>query len=158
MISSQRKPIRSAAIVLKDNQILLMHRINNGKEYYVFPGGGVEEGETFEETAIRETQEEMSVKVETRKLLYHICYVAENKESEQYFYLAKYVAGNPQLSPGNELTDMQAGKSVYEPMWVDLDKIISLNVYPTEVRGWILEDIEDNFSQTPREVKLNYPD
>lgn len=152
------KRTRSAAVVIEDNQVLLMHRVNGGKEYYVFPGGGVEEGETKEETAIRETQEEMSVKIEIQKLLYHIHYQSGTRESEQYFYLAKYISGSPQLNPGNELTDMESGKSVYEPMWVKFEKIDDLNVYPTEVKDWLLEDLKDSFAKAPKEVKLNYPD
>lgn len=152
-----RKSIRSAAIVLKDNQVLLMHRINKGKEYYVFPGGGVEESESLEDTATRETLEEMSVKVEIQKLLYHIHYFEKTKGSDQYFYLGKYISGTPQLSPGNELSDMKTGKSFYGPLWLDLNKISNLTVYPTEVRDWLLGDINDDFQQTPREIKLNYP-
>lgn len=152
------KRTRSAAIVIKNNQALVMHRINNGKEYYVFPGGGVEEGETKEDTAIRETQEEMSVKIEIQKLLYHIHYQSDTRESEQYFYLAKYISGTPQLGPGNELTAVENGKSVYEPMWVELDKIGNLIVYPAEVKDWLLEDLKNNFTKTPKNVELNYPD
>lgn len=36
------KRIRAVAMIVNNEKILLMHRINNGKEYYVFPGGGVE--------------------------------------------------------------------------------------------------------------------
>ena len=31
---------RVAAIVVKDNKVLLMHRVNDGREYYSFPSGG----------------------------------------------------------------------------------------------------------------------
>lgn len=53
---------------------------------------------------------------------------------------------------------MNSGKSVYEPMWMDVNKISGLEIYPIEVRDWLGEDIKDGFRQTPREVKLSYPD
>jgi len=50
-----------AGIVVKDGQVLLMHRFKNGEEHWVFPGGGQEEGETPEETVVREIEEETSM-------------------------------------------------------------------------------------------------
>jgi len=38
----QKLHIKSMAIIIKDEKILLLHRINHGKEYYAFPGGGIE--------------------------------------------------------------------------------------------------------------------
>ncbi|MDX1772037.1 MAG: NUDIX domain-containing protein, partial [Planococcaceae bacterium] len=40
--------IRSGAIVEIDGKIALIKRVRNNHEYYVFPGGGIEEGETPE--------------------------------------------------------------------------------------------------------------
>ena len=55
--------IRSASILIKDGKILLIHRKNGGNEYYSFPGGGVEKGETIEDACIRELLEETSIKI-----------------------------------------------------------------------------------------------
>lgn len=38
---------RVSAIIIKNNQILLIHRIKNDIEYFVLPGGAVEVGELF---------------------------------------------------------------------------------------------------------------
>ena len=51
-------PKRSAAVLIRDGKILLMHRVKSGKEYFVFPGGLVEPEESPEEAAIREIEEE----------------------------------------------------------------------------------------------------
>ena len=53
---------RRVAIVIRDGKIL-MERLcypeeNNGKEFFSVPGGGIEEGETPEEAALRELKEE----------------------------------------------------------------------------------------------------
>ena len=53
---------RSVAIVIRNGKIL-MERLcykdaNNGKEFFSVPGGGIEEGETPEQAAIRELKEE----------------------------------------------------------------------------------------------------
>lgn len=56
---------RSVAIVIRDGKIL-MERLcykdaNNGKEFFSVPGGGIEEGETPEQAALRELKEECSL-------------------------------------------------------------------------------------------------
>lgn len=57
MKTNNSKRIRAVAIIVNDGKVLLMHRINNGKEYHVFPGGGVENSETVEQAVLREVQE-----------------------------------------------------------------------------------------------------
>jgi ADP-ribose pyrophosphatase YjhB (NUDIX family) len=50
--------IRATSVVLNEDNILMIHRFNHGEEYYVLPGGGVEEGENIETAVTRELQEE----------------------------------------------------------------------------------------------------
>lgn len=54
---------RATAVIIKDGQILLIHRFKDGREYYVFPGGGVEEGESVHEALVREVMEELTLTV-----------------------------------------------------------------------------------------------
>ena len=63
---SQQVDIRSraTAIILQDDTILMIHRISFGKEFYVFPGGGIEAGETPEQAVVREIREESGLQVE----------------------------------------------------------------------------------------------
>ncbi|MEI8328023.1 MAG: NUDIX domain-containing protein [Candidatus Taylorbacteria bacterium] len=63
-----RTKTRATAIVIRDGHALLIHR-KNEKEYFVFPGGGVEKGETPERAVIREVMEETSIEVRLVKLL-----------------------------------------------------------------------------------------
>lgn len=56
---------RSSAIVVHQNKILGFHAIDptNHKRYFFMPGGKIEEGETPEQAAIRETFEETGYKI-----------------------------------------------------------------------------------------------
>ena len=69
--------IRVAGIIPLNDGYALMHRkdVKNKpmSEYYVFPGGGLEEGETLEEGTAREIKEEFGItKVILRRII-RIC-------------------------------------------------------------------------------------
>ena len=48
-------------IVVKDNKIAMMHSLKY--DYYKLPGGGIEDGESYEETLVREVREESGLVV-----------------------------------------------------------------------------------------------
>jgi len=58
-------PLRSGVgivVLNKKNQIFLAKRIDNPKNFWQMPQGGVDNGEDFYEAAIRELEEETSIK------------------------------------------------------------------------------------------------
>ena len=65
------KPIRKAVrcYLIKDNQIVVTKYKEGNKKagYYEIPGGKIEEGETPEQTAIREMKEETGIKIRNLK-------------------------------------------------------------------------------------------
>ena len=62
--------LRAQAIVIKDDQILLLKTRIGDREDYELPGGGIEEGETPEDAAIRELFEETGIKGEVVRLAF----------------------------------------------------------------------------------------
>lgn len=94
------------AVIIRDRKVLTMFRrkIKDGavNEYYVIPGGGIEEGETEEETVVRELQEEMSVEVEIVDFLGK----EETKNGNAYYYLCKIKDDAEPRLGGEELERM----------------------------------------------------
>ena len=80
---------RAAGILIKDDSIALMHRIKNGREYYVIPGGGVEDNESIEEAVIREMKEEVGIDVKIIEKLFEY----NDDNSNQFFYLVEQIDG-----------------------------------------------------------------
>ncbi len=146
-----QKPTRAVGIVIKNNDILLIHR-KNEKEYYVFPGGGVEENETIEQAVIRELWEETSINVEIKKLLYIHHILDDKNDSDQYFYLCEYLSGIPKLGDFNELKNMKSGNNFYEPLWFPIQKLSKILLYPLEIRDWLIEDFKNGFSDKTKEA------
>lgn len=52
---------RAQALVIRKDKILLVKHKLKGREFYCLPGGGVEKGESYEEAATRELEEESLV-------------------------------------------------------------------------------------------------
>ena len=86
--------IRVAGIIKLNGGFTLMHRkdVKNKplSEYYVFPGGGLEEGETIEEGVIREIKEEFGIDVKPIKIIYEE-YSKDFDQKEYYFLLIDHV-------------------------------------------------------------------
>ncbi len=116
------KRVSSRAIIIEDNKLLTMFRRKikkdgSIKEYYVIPGGGLEEGETLEENVIRELKEEFNVDIEIIKFLG----TEEYDDTIANYFLCKIVKGTPKLS-GEELERMNP-ENYYEIKYIDLKEI-----------------------------------
>jgi ADP-ribose pyrophosphatase YjhB (NUDIX family) len=128
---------RVAAVIIKGKKILLMYRIKNGREYFVFPGGGVEENESLETALIREIKEEFNIDVKIEKLLFRI----ENQGREEFYFLVKEFVGIPEIS-GEEKERMNENNQ-YAPAWLNLEEVIKLpNLYPEEAKQKVEELIK----------------
>ncbi len=118
---------RVAGIIIKDGDILLMRRLKNGQEYFVFPGGGMEEGESLGETLKRELKEELSIDA----IDYKIAFELENKGQKEIYFLVNKFDGKVELG-GPEKERMNEDNQYY-PEWIKLLKAAGLkNLFPRE--------------------------
>lgn len=75
---------RSSVVIIKDEKVVLIQRIRDDAMYYVFPGGGIEPGETPEAGAKREALEELGVDVKINECISKIEF-----NGTQYFFCLK---------------------------------------------------------------------
>ncbi len=148
---SPEKPngIRAVGILVHEGNVLLMRREHDGREYYTFPGGGVEDGESIEEAVVRELFEETQIRVVIKRLLYHHDLIGD---SDQYFFECEYRSGTPTLG-GEEREETLRG-DIHEPLWVLLARLSSLILYPLDVCDWLVEDIKHGFPIQPRHLQV----
>ena len=90
--------VRAQAVILNDeNKVLLVKHVKNGKDYFVLPGGGVEFGETAEESLLRELKEELDItKVKSVKFLKIRDFIPDDKSRhiiDLYFYVRADLSG-----------------------------------------------------------------
>ena len=124
------KRVSSRGIIIEDNCVYVMFRRrikDDGtvKEYYVIPGGGIEENETLEENVIREMKEEFSVDVKIEGYLG----MNEGDDSIAHFFACSIINGMPCL--GGEELERCTESNYYEIRKVaieDLDNIDILSI------------------------------
>lgn len=116
-------------------KVALIERIRDGMTYYVFPGGGIEPGETAEETVTREVFEEVGVRVIIKDDSIHS---KREDGSEETYFFAEMVSGIFGNGQGEEFKPGRQRGS-YTPVWVDLRKIESFDVRPHEVAARLIE-------------------
>ncbi|MET1281334.1 NUDIX domain-containing protein [Vibrio navarrensis] len=68
------------AIVIENDQILLVRYKDSQGYWYLLPGGGVEDGETLEEAFARETYEECGVSLPFGDIVYVRDFVSKNHD------------------------------------------------------------------------------
>jgi 8-oxo-dGTP diphosphatase len=127
-----RTRIRSSAIIIEDGKILLIHRRKEGKEYWVFPGGGVERDETAKEAVVREVREETGLEVScSQKFAEH-----EERGKKHPFFICKIVQGGELVFSGPE---EQTKDNWYQPKWKALPEVKELILHPFEIRDKLVE-------------------
>lgn len=154
LVSFRIQKMRSAGIVIRGDEILLMKRRKNGSgDYYVIPGGSVDAGEDPETAAVREIKEETTVEVTIDRLLY--THVYTDLDARSFFFLCMYVSGEPSLSKtSEEYWDMQIRDTYYEPCWVPLQSLGTLPVFPVEIRDALIRDVTRGFPSEPQTTEL----
>lgn len=138
--------IRVAGILPMEDGFALMHRVGVTKnkdiqEYYTFPGGGLEDGESLEEGTKREIEEEFGVKVEIVEKLYENYF--EKLNQKEVYFLCKYISGKFGTGTGPEFTHnlkyIDSGN--YIPEIIKEENISNLLLLPPEIKDKFVEDI-----------------
>ena len=141
--------VRSRVILIENGQLALIKRVRDGRTYYIFPGGAVEENETPEQAAVREAHEELGLHI---RLGRHVA-TQEYAGHEHRFYLATATSGEFGKGCGSEYSeDRGPGDTEYLPMWISIGELAVYDVRPPrlaeallsgEIEGWDGRQIEE---------------
>jgi mutator protein MutT len=95
---SAEAPVRVVACVIeRDGKYLITKRLKHSHlgHLWEFPGGKVEPGETLEQCAVRECQEEIGVEVKPLKLVQEIVHDYPERSVRLYFIACELISGAP---------------------------------------------------------------
>lgn len=107
-------------IVIHNNKLLLIERWRGRLHYYSVPGGGIERGETPEQTVIREIAEETSCLTTVERPLYLL---TTEKGSQHYIFLCRYQAGEPHLPTDSPEFISAKPNNRFAPVWHDISRL-----------------------------------
>jgi len=127
--------MRAGTIIINNNQIILIHRFWQGREYFVLPGGKVEDGETVEGAAIREAKEETSLDV---ILGNKFCeFYNEFDKRQNIFFLVTKFSGEVKLGGPEAERNSEDDKFILE--WHNFEDIKNLKIVPIELKEKLLK-------------------
>tara|TARA_E500000331_G_scaffold180596_1_gene173922 strand:- start:185 stop:661 length:477 start_codon:yes stop_codon:yes gene_type:complete len=131
-------PLRSGVgiIVLnKDNKVFVAKRIDNPKNFWQMPQGGVDEGEDFLKAAYRELEEETSIKnvdlikeldgmitYELPERLLGIIWKGKYRGQKQKWFVMKFVGEDKEINIKTKNPEFLDWK------WIELDQITEVVV------------------------------
>ena len=131
-------PLRSGVgIVLlnKDNKVLVARRIDNPKNFWQMPQGGVDEGEDFLKAAFRELKEETSIRsvelieelegtitYELPERLLGIIWKGKYRGQKQKWFLMRFIGEDSEININTKHPEFLDWK------WIELDLITDLVV------------------------------
>src|SRR3989344_4214887 len=143
----------ACGVVVSQGSISLVYREKEVKKYYVFPGGGIEEGEAPEEAVVREFAEETNITVKPIRPIYYINY---DDNTDRVYFLCDYISGTPKLQKNtNEFERMQTEEGqYYEPKWLPLARLNETIVFPLQIRDLVIEDIKNSFNQEQKRLSI----
>lgn len=129
------KTERARAVILDGNKILMIQRLRADSEYYVLPGGKLEDGELPEATVMREIKEETSLDT---KFIKKIDSLTDKDGTIHHIYLCEYISGTPKLTANSPEVAEASDGNIYTPMWIDIKATPNLQIWPAEAKTFLL--------------------
>ncbi len=128
MLQRARRIIRYQGAIVRDDHILLIlfTEPDDGRSYWVIPGGGIEADETEAACVQREMREETCLEVRVMRLLLDEPALDSEAYQRRKTYLCQVVGG--EASPGYEPElDIAEGYGITAVGWFDLRDAASWN-------------------------------
>ena len=121
------KRVSARGIIIEDKEVYLMFRrriLDDGsiKEYYVIPGGGINDNESLEDCLKRELKEELSIDIKINSYLGY----DESKDTIAHFYSCSIINGIPSL--GGEELERCSKSNYYEVRKVKIEDLDNIDI------------------------------
>lgn len=136
---------RAGIILIHEGKLALMERYKQGRHYFAFPGGGVDEGEADEQAAVREAEEELGIRVE---IVFKAAEVRRTGRRDQVYFLVKWVDGEFGTGTGEEYDEPDEFNGTYNPIWMPMEELLNKNVVPRQLAELVVRSQRDGWKKT----------
>lgn len=132
------------AIVFDDSgKMLLVKQHHEGKDIWMVPGGGIEDGENAAQAAVREVKEETGLDIEAGPLIWHVEEVSQRGQRFVNFFLCKVISGDLELGEDPEFDkNNQVLREVRFMTREEIQKVTWL--YPEYLRDELWDVLDKN--------------
>ena len=128
---------KARGILFIEDKVMLIKRSVNHGIYYVFPGGTVEEGESFEVALVREFNEELGIRIRPTKM---ICEILDHTtNTHEVFFESNKESGDIGTGLDHKFSSDSQIKEQYELMLVKISTLKDLNILPSTVKDILLK-------------------
>jgi putative (di)nucleoside polyphosphate hydrolase len=148
-IISKKLPLRSGVgivVLNKNNQVFVARRIDNNKNFWQMPQGGVDKNEDYLAAAYRELEEETSIKnvdlvgeldglisYELPKHLLGVIWKGKYRGQEQKWFVVRFLGNDSEININTDHPEFCEWK------WVELENITDLVV---DFKLHVYEDVK----------------
>lgn len=141
---------RATAIIIDENQVALIERHRKGERYFVFPGGGIEEGESPTEAVQREVMEALGVTVDVGPLVAELTF----RGRLHHYFPATITGGNFGSGSGREMTGQYpVERGTYRTLWLSIDTLRCEPVRPQAIAELIQQAQATGWPASPQQIK-----
>ena len=148
-VISKKLPLRSGVgivVLNKNNQVFVARRIDNNKNFWQMPQGGVDKNEDYLAAAYRELEEETSIKnvdlvgeldglisYELPKHLLGVIWKGKYRGQEQKWFVVRFLGNDSEININTDHPEFCEWK------WVELENITDLVV---DFKLHVYEDVK----------------
>ena len=148
-VVSKKLPLRSGVgivVLNKNNQVFVARRIDNSKNFWQMPQGGVDKNEDYLAAAYRELEEETSIKnvdlvgeldglisYELPKHLLGVIWKGKYRGQEQKWFVVRFLGNDSEININTDHPEFCEWK------WVELENITDLVV---DFKLHVYEDVK----------------
>ena len=141
-------------VINNDNKIFVAKRIDNPKNYWQMPQGGVDSGENYYQAALRELEEETSIKniefvkeiegyisYELPDYLLGIIWKGKFKGQKQKWFIVKFLGNDSEININTKRPEF------FEWKWIDVSQLTDVVVhFKLEVYKKLQHEIKNVFN------------
>ena len=141
-------------VINNDNKIFVAKRIDNPKNYWQMPQGGVDSGENYDQAALRELEEETSIKniefvkeiegyisYELPDYLLGIIWKGKFKGQKQKWFIVKFLGNDSEININTKKPEF------FEWKWIDVSQLTDVVVhFKLEVYKKLQHEIKNVFN------------
>jgi 8-oxo-dGTP diphosphatase len=136
---------RAGIILIEEDKLALIERHRGERHYFAFPGGGIDDGESPQQAAVREAEEELGIIVAVKQKVAEVFF----NNNKQHYFLVEKISGKFGTGTGEEYGEYNPVHGTYLPLWMPIADVMNNNVLPRELAELVTHSHQQGWNTEP---------